>query len=177
MLWRVIVPEWRPHGLNSTAWLDAWCARFGAETARSIWADRALAWPFSYKELDSKLHQMPYNPVRVREWTMKAISRLRGASYSPETVRAMLKAFDAAWAAVHFHFYESPDCYEAARLRLASAILAAAALGDRDARRLTNAGLLSMSMRYRLGSGDFGAGAIMSDGTRTEFVHRKEFDP
>jgi hypothetical protein len=73
----------------------------------------------------------------------------------------MLDAFDAVWASVHFHFYESPEYYEAARLRLASAILAAAALGDRNVRRLTNAGLLSLSMRYRLGSGDFGAEAIM----------------
>src|SRR5262245_9958917 len=92
---------------------------------------------------------------------MKAIERLRGASYSPETVQAMLKAFDAAWASVHFQFYDSPDTYECARLRLANAILRAAVDGNRNVERLKTAGLASMAAAYRLRPGDFGAEVIM----------------
>jgi hypothetical protein len=92
---------------------------------------------------------------------MKAVARLRGASYSPDTVQGMLEAFDAAWASVHFHFYESPNGYEAARLRLANAILRAAADGNRDVEQLKTAGLASMAAHYRLEPGDLGAEAIM----------------
>jgi len=87
---------------------------------------------------------------------MKAIIRLRAASYGPETIQAMLKAFDAAWAAVHFHFDDGPDSYEAARLRLANAILRAAADGNRDVEQLKNTGLASMAAHYRLEPADCG---------------------
>lgn len=92
---------------------------------------------------------------------MKAILRLRAASYDPETIQAMVRAFDAVWAAVHFHFYESPDTYEAARLRLANAILRAAADGNRDVAQLKTAGLASIAARYRLEPGDCELEAIM----------------
>jgi hypothetical protein len=104
---------------------------------------------------------MTYNVAWLGNGQMKAIARLRGASYSPQTVQAMLEAFDAAWALVHFHFYESPDCYEVARLRLANTILRAADEGNRDVEQLTAAGLASMGAFYRLEPGDFGAEAIM----------------
>ena len=81
---------------------------------------------------------------------MKAIIRLRAASYGPETIQAMLRAFDAAWAAVHFHFNDGPDSYEAARLTLANAILRAAADGNRDVAQLKNAGIASIAAHYRL---------------------------
>src|SRR5262245_21633230 len=92
---------------------------------------------------------------------MKAIIRIRAASYGPETIQAMLGAFDAVWAAVHFHFYDNPDTYDAARLRLANAILRAAANGNRDVAQLKNAGLASMAAHYRLEPGDCGMEAIM----------------
>src|SRR5262245_53368723 len=92
---------------------------------------------------------------------MEAIIRLRAASYDPETIQAMARAFDAAWAAVHFHFYDGPDTYEAARLMLANAILRAAADGNRDVAQLKNAGLASIAAHYRLEPGDCGLEAIM----------------
>jgi hypothetical protein len=73
----------------------------------------------------------------------------------------MTDAFDAAWAAVQFHFYESPETFETARFKLANAILAAAADGDQDMERLKTAGLRSMAACYRLGPRDFGVEAIM----------------
>src|SRR5262245_58933746 len=92
---------------------------------------------------------------------MKARARLLGSTYRPATVRAMLQAFDSAWTALHFHFYDSPDTFEAARLHLADAILRAAALGNTDVQFLEAAGLAAMAEHFRLGPGDFGAEAIM----------------
>lgn len=92
---------------------------------------------------------------------MKARARLLGSIYSPETIRAMLEAFDAAWASVHFHFYDSPDTFECARLRLANAILLAAAGDRRDVEQLKIAGLASVAAHYRLAPDDFGLEATM----------------
>jgi hypothetical protein len=92
---------------------------------------------------------------------MKVRARLLGASYEPETIPAMLEAFDAAWASLRFHFYDSPDTFEAARLGLANAILLEAADDHRDVQQLKAAGLAAMAAHYRLGPGDFGLEAIM----------------
>src|SRR5262245_66553892 len=92
---------------------------------------------------------------------MKARARLFGSSYDPDTIRAMLEAFDAAWASVHFHFYDGPDAHEAARLRLANAILLAAADGNRDVEDLKAHGLASIAAHYQLEHGDCGLEAIM----------------
>jgi hypothetical protein len=73
----------------------------------------------------------------------------------------MLEAFDAAWALVHFHFYDSPDTFECARLRLANAILLAAAENCWDVEQLKAAGLATITHHYRLAPGDFGLEAIM----------------
>src|SRR5262245_23095734 len=87
---------------------------------------------------------------------MNAILRLRAVSYGPETIQAKLKALDGAWDVVQFHFYDSPDTYEAARLRLANAILRAAGDGNR------NVGLAAMEVHYQLEPRDCGLEAIMS---------------
>src|SRR5262245_28454768 len=92
---------------------------------------------------------------------MKAILRLRAASYDPETIQAMVRAFDVVWVAVHFHFYDSPDTYEAARLILGNSMLRAAADGNRDVAQLKNAGLASIAAHYRLEPGDCDLEAIM----------------
>jgi hypothetical protein len=92
---------------------------------------------------------------------MKALARLRAASYGPEAISTMVKAFDSAWASVHFSFYDSPERYETARLQLANAILRAASQGDLDVERLTAAGVRSMAERYRLNLNDIGAEATM----------------
>src|SRR5262245_52185056 len=78
-----------------------------------------------------------------------------GASYGPETVKAMLLAFDEAWAAVRLHFHECPASFEASQTRLADAILAAAGGGSRDVQQLKRAGLLAIAAHYRLEPADF----------------------
>src|SRR5262245_21877167 len=85
---------------------------------------------------------------------MEPIIRLRAASYDPETIQAMVRAFDTVWAAVQIHFNDSPNTYEAARLLLANAILRGAADGNRDVAQLTNAGLASIAAHYKLELGD-----------------------
>jgi hypothetical protein len=87
--------------------------------------------------------------------------RTSGASYGPDTVKAMLAAFDEAWAAVRFHFHECPESFEASRMRLADAILAAAANGSPDVGRLKHAGLMSIARAYRLQPTDFRLEVIM----------------
>src|SRR5262245_18674492 len=77
------------------------------------------------------------------------------AIYEPETLKAMIAAFDEAWAAIRVHFHEFPESFEASRMRLADAILAAAAEGSPDVERLKRAGLLAIAMHYRLEPADF----------------------
>src|SRR5262245_12075811 len=107
---------------------------------------------------------MTYNLQRgtmVGLGQMNAHARLMGASYGPDTIRAMLEAFDAAWASVQFHFFDSPETFEAARLGLANAILLKAADDNRDVEQLKAAGLAAMAAHYHLEPGDFGVEAIM----------------
>jgi hypothetical protein len=107
---------------------------------------------------------------------MKARARLLGASYEPETIRAMLQAFDAAWATVRFHFYDSPESFEAARLGLANAILLEAADDHRDVQQLKAAGLAA----HYLGPGDFSLEAYhAAAGTQSKvlaFLCRRDAD-
>lgn len=91
-------------------------------------------------------------PESIRKW---------GASYGHETVNAMLAAFDEAWAAIRVHFHESPAKFEATRMRLADAILAAAADGSPDVERLKKAGLTAIARYYRLDLTDLDLGATM----------------
>jgi hypothetical protein len=92
---------------------------------------------------------------------MRARFRQWGTSYGPETVKVMLAAFDQAWAAVRVHFHESPESFEATRMRLADAILAAAADGSPDVECLKRAGLIAIAGHYRLDPSDFDLEATM----------------
>jgi hypothetical protein len=67
--------------------------------------------------------------------------------FSPEEVRALVAAFDAAWASVKSSGAPfSEDRYQtAARDILAKAIIQAAKGGERDERRLGEAALLELS--------------------------------
>ena len=61
---------------------------------------------------------------------MKARELIEGASYGPEALKAIGRAFDEAWASIAGNF--SDDQIEAARLRLANALLAVAKDNSRD---------------------------------------------
>ena len=61
---------------------------------------------------------------------MKAREIIEGASYGPEALKAVGRAFDEAWASIAGNF--SDDQIAAARLRLANAMLAVAKDNSRD---------------------------------------------
>ena len=61
---------------------------------------------------------------------MKARELIEGASYGPEALKAIGRAFDEAWASIAGNF--SDDQIAAARLRLANALLAVAKDNSRD---------------------------------------------
>ena len=61
---------------------------------------------------------------------MEARGLIEGASYGPEALKAIGRAFDEAWASIAGNF--SDDQIAAARLRLANALLAVAKDNSRD---------------------------------------------
>ena len=57
---------------------------------------------------------------------MKARNLVQNASYSPDQLKVIGKAFDDAWALIAPTISQRPEAVEAARLKLANAILGAA---------------------------------------------------
>jgi hypothetical protein len=74
-----------------------------------------------------------------------------GAAFGPEAVKAMGQAFDQAWAEVAGNFGASLVEVEAARLRLAEAVLSVAAKGSTDVAALKYAALRWILIDDRLG--------------------------
>jgi hypothetical protein len=72
---------------------------------------------------------------------MKARRLIDGASFGPETLKAVGEAFDKAWAQIASNFGGDAQSVEAARLKLAQAILSIANENSRDVEILKNAGL------------------------------------
>jgi hypothetical protein len=81
---------------------------------------------------------------------MQARHRLESASLGPDALKAVGQAFDEAWATVASQFTD-PDQTEAARLKLAEAILSVATDDSRDVAILKRAGLDALG---RSASGD-----------------------
>ena len=79
---------------------------------------------------------------------MKARKVLEGASFDPDTLKALGQALDAGWASIA-HLYGGPLEIESARLRLANSLLAVANLHGRDVEALKNAALQHMALNYR----------------------------
>jgi hypothetical protein len=69
------------------------------------------------------------------------------ASYGPDTLRALTQAFDEAWQNIEGNFGNSPAELDAARLRLANALLSVAFEDSRDVEMLKRAGLQAMDWR------------------------------
>ena len=74
-----------------------------------------------------------------------------GAVFGPEAVEAMGQAFDEAWGEIAGNFGASLVEVEAARLRLAEAVLSVAAEDSTDVAALKDGALQAMAMEY--GSG------------------------
>jgi hypothetical protein len=79
---------------------------------------------------------------------MKARGLIQGASFGPETVKAMGEAFDQAWARIERIFGDRPHEAEDARLRLAEAMLSVATEGSTDSIALKADALDAMARRY-----------------------------
>jgi hypothetical protein len=77
---------------------------------------------------------------------MKARQLIDGASYGPDALKAIGQAFDEAWQTVAGNF--DADTTEAARLRLANAILSVATEDTRDVDALKRGALEAMALSY-----------------------------
>ena len=71
------------------------------------------------------------------------------ASYGPEALKAIGRAFDEAWVQIAGNFGDDPIDIEKARIRLARALLSVADDDSRDVRVLTQAALQRMALDYR----------------------------
>jgi hypothetical protein len=80
---------------------------------------------------------------------MKARELVEGATYGPETWKAMGEAFDAAWQTIAGNFGHDPSDIEKARLRLAHALLSVAREDSRDVEALKTDALEGMALAYR----------------------------
>ena len=80
---------------------------------------------------------------------MKARQLIHGASFGPDALKVICKAFDLAWAEIAGNFGDGPRTVEEARLRLAKALLSIASEGSRDIEVLKKAALERMALDYR----------------------------
>ena len=82
---------------------------------------------------------------------MKARRLIDGASFGPDTLKAMGDAFDQAWAQIAGNFGDSPSQVENAKLRLAEAMLSVATEDSKDVAALKAGALQAMALDYRSG--------------------------
>ena len=80
---------------------------------------------------------------------MKARKLIEGATYGPETLKVIGKAFDDAWSEIGSHFTPNGLQAQSVRLKLAHAVLSVAREDSRDPIDLKNAALQIMAMDYR----------------------------
>ena len=80
---------------------------------------------------------------------MKAAKILAGCTYGPETLKIIGKAFDEAWADIATHFVGDTHRADAARERLAHAVLIAVAEDSRDHQEIKHTALQIMALSYR----------------------------
>jgi len=80
---------------------------------------------------------------------MRARQLIDGASFGPDTLKAVGQAFDQAWAQIAGNFGNDPSDIERARLRLANAMLSVASEDSRDVAVLVRAALEAMALGYR----------------------------
>ena len=81
---------------------------------------------------------------------MKARQLVAGASLGPEALQVAYAAFDQAWETIAANFGNDNDAAEAARLKLANAILAVMREDSRDPARIKNAALQMIALNGRL---------------------------
>jgi hypothetical protein len=80
---------------------------------------------------------------------MKARRLIESASYDPDQLKAIGKAFDDAWEQIAPDVSSRTEATEAARLKLAEVVLGLARNGTLDPRQLTDAALQIMASAPR----------------------------
>ena len=80
---------------------------------------------------------------------MKARRLIDSATLGPDALKAVGQAFDEAWQAIEANFGSDPATREAARLRLANAMLSIATEESRDVEVLKRGALEAMAMDYQ----------------------------
>jgi len=83
------------------------------------------------------------------EATMRARQLIESASFGPDALKVMGEAFDAAWAEIAGNFGNDPVVIEAARMKLANAVLSIASEDSRDVEALRQAALQAMARSSR----------------------------
>jgi hypothetical protein len=79
---------------------------------------------------------------------MKARALISAASYGPDTLKIIFQAFDAAWTEIAHHFEGHPAQVDAARERLAHAVLAVADEHSKDVHGLKSRALQVLGLSY-----------------------------
>ena len=79
---------------------------------------------------------------------MKARALIDGAPFGPETAKAIGEAFDQASVRIKAIFGNDHGAVEAARIRLAEAILSVATEGNTDVRDLKNRAIVELAQDY-----------------------------
>jgi len=87
---------------------------------------------------------------------MDALDLIEGATYGPEALKAIGKAFDAAWSEIAANYGDDPGEIEAGRIRLARAMFAVADESSRDVEALKLAGMTRLALDYRKPGGGIG---------------------
>src|SRR5215475_4578259 len=77
------------------------------------------------------------------------VKQIEGVSFGPEALKARGDAFDAAWATIATHFSNAPMEIEAARLKLAIALLAVASKDSNSVHVLRDAALQRIAVDTR----------------------------
>lgn len=80
---------------------------------------------------------------------MKARQLIEGATYGPDTLKVIGKAFDDAWSEISSQFSNSELQSQTMRLKLAHAVLAIAREDSRNSDELKNAALQIVAMNQR----------------------------
>ena len=98
-------------------------------------------------------------------------TRQYGASFGPQALKVILRAFDEAWTEIAGNFGGDPHLIQAARLQLATAVLSVASDDSRNAGAMRTAALQAMARRYQAPpstSNSRIAGAVSQNRTRSQ---------
>ena len=89
-----------------------------------------------------------YKRLAERE-AAKAEKLIDGVSFGPDALKVVGAAFDAAWGDIADNFRSEPSEIEAARRKLAAALLSIATEDSRNVEALRKAALIRMALDYR----------------------------